>query len=124
MLDPAEVQAEMATGLAFTCAMCLVYWRAKNAQVFKTDEVRCPEQACGGPMTGKSFPKYEGPLVGHRVHVCFRCGRESTSGLKFPECDEIIGVCRGCLDEVHLWRRASRRRDYATLDERRIETRR
>ena len=87
-------------GLAFACAMCRHYW--KNDEVSYADLAQgkgsCKQTACGGPMSGRTFPKYSGPLPdGDWTHVCFVCASPAVShGVKLADGSgsRVLGVCR------------------------------
>lgn len=58
-------------------------------------EASLSSQDCGGPISGMSFPLYEGPLsLAQLATLCMRCGRPATrvaSSQAQPE--RFIGIC-------------------------------
>jgi len=90
-------------GLAFACAMCKHYWRNDDYDFAERAKGAgaCKQTACGGPMSGRTFPSYEGPLPdGDWEHLCFVCASPSVShGVKIADgtgtrtlavCDEHV----------------------------------
>ena len=88
----AKIEKVVAAGTSIVCATCRHFWEARDKS-----RPNCGEK-CGGPIAGKDFPQYKGPLNGDRLRDwCFVCGQDSGYGLKIPESSRIIGVC-----EAHL----------------------
>ena len=70
-------------GFAFPCSMCVRMWKAMDR-----GEEDCGQgDRCGGPLLGKSFPRYTGPMdkVAIASH-CIRCGK--------PELEDGPGFLR------------------------------
>lgn len=86
MIDAKIAERDIATGLSAICAYCENWHDAKE----RGDKVKCHED-CGGPATGRGFPKYKGPLEGHLAKVCFICGCSATAGVEIG--GRMIGVC-------------------------------
>lgn len=115
MKSPAELMSE---GYSFTCSMCTKLWKTKT-DTFDGCEARLLNQVCTGPMSGMSFPLYQGPLTDSaRTDLCFRCGIESNYGLKMGIDNQIIGVCESHFKELTLYRQQSS--VYKTLEDNRI----
>lgn len=67
----AEVQTAVSKGLSFPCAMCSHHWSAKDR-----GQEHCGVATCGGPLIGRTFPDYSGPLPGGDwSHFCFVTGK-------------------------------------------------
>jgi len=72
-MDPLRVRDAVAQGLAFPCAMCRHYWQGRD-----DGEDSCNKKECGGPLSGRSFPSYDGPLPdGDWAHFCFLSGQSN-----------------------------------------------
>lgn len=76
--------------LVFVCTTC-----SKNVKGFCTE----PPGACGGPLAGKAYPLYQGPLVGHLSKWCFVCGAVSDAAVEVllhgpgEPSVTLVGVC-------------------------------
>jgi hypothetical protein len=68
-------------GYGFTCSMCAKLWRNMERGVQAGCEAATSKRECGGPVVGKPFPLYEGPLSdsAHAAH-CFCCGKPGEHG--------------------------------------------
>lgn len=95
VIAPEKVRLVVANGLSFTCAMCLKYWRAHDRSGVAVSEfVSCDGIDCGGPIVGKSFPEYEGPLTADfMASHCFRCGDPATK-IAVVNGGRHVGVCQ------------------------------
>lgn len=72
-MDAHRVTQAVEQGLAFPCAMCVNHWRAVDAGAES-----CGKATCGGPLSSRTFPDYEGPLPdGNWSHFCFLTGKPS-----------------------------------------------
>ncbi len=119
MIDKDAVREQMSRGLAFTCAMCLKFWRARAAGHEQCEAAQLG-LSCTGPMGGSTFQQYEGPLTPEaRTRFCFRCGKEATKGLRFGACLTVVGVCDPHFAELAQWRKSKEPKGYRTLAERR-----
>lgn len=92
-----RVKHDMTNGLAYVCAMCAKWHRARDK-----GETQCEAAsrgvACGGPLAKMTFPEYEGPLEGANwADFCFRCGSKSAAGVQVPGQFRTMGIC-----EAHL----------------------
>jgi len=81
-----QLQARMENGLPITCASCTfldaVAWRCNR------------KDTCGGPMNGRDFPDYEGPLLRTRFHErCLCCGGDPTYSMIVPGTTTRFGLC-------------------------------
>lgn len=89
--------AEVAKGLAFTCAFCERYWEKKvHRTEFKapSDGKKCTGNDCGSPFAGDAFSEYKGPFGEEALRkYCFVCGAESIYGIRVRDLLRVIGVC-------------------------------
>ena len=98
LLDMAKQATE--GGMAFACAMCKHYWKNEEVpyELRAQGAGRCSQTTCGGPMGGRTFPSYLGPLpAGDWDVFCFVCGSpETTHGVKLADGSgsRVLGVCR------------------------------
>lgn len=89
-ISPLEVAEARSKGFAFVCAMCTklhaVPWRISP---------NCGVVDCGGPMSGKDFPRYTGDLEGNFVHWCFVCGQKDPEhAVQIKKSKKLLGVCK------------------------------
>ena len=82
----------------FVCAWC-EHWH--NA-IDNGSNIGCGKE-CGGPVVGKGFPLYKGPI--DLSKYCFICGNDATSCVRIG--GKLIGVCNKigsgnitCLDRL------------------------
>lgn len=88
-----HVPSLRASGYSHWCSMCRHMWLAVDA-----GRQSCGKD-CGGPISGRSFPEYDGPLSGVlKSGPCFVCGEASTHRV---ECADggVLGVCS---DHLHM----------------------
>lgn len=80
-------------GVSYVCANCTKFWRgieAGQAQCVSLNEGK----RCGGPISGMTFPEYQGPLSRNTFpSICFVCGVEAIAGVRVGDSSELIGVC-------------------------------
>ena len=90
-----HVKLLMAQGFAFPCACCKKLWRAK-ARGMDACEAALSSQDCGGPLSGMSFPLYEGPLTAQTIATrCFFCGEPAVEAVTTPaQPTTFVGVCK------------------------------
>ena len=90
-----KVKLLMAEGFAFPCACCQKLWRAKSRGL-DVCEVALGELDCGGPVSGMSFPLYEGPLTPQSIGTtCFVCGERAAEAVTTPAQPEaFVGICK------------------------------
>lgn len=82
----------MEVGYAFPCACCFKLHRAIDRGLQFCEHAN--DQSCGGPMVGKAFPKYEGPLAKSIIaQRCFRCGEKADFLAELPQEAGYLGVC-------------------------------
>jgi hypothetical protein len=63
------------------------------ATAFDRGEKVCGME-CGGPLKGKVFPRYRGPLTpGVTATKCFVCGEDAKDHVSDPNMTRILGVC-------------------------------
>jgi len=89
-IDIRQVKTDVASGLAFVCAMC-EKWQEGQAKGLPG----CTGKACAGPLSNKVFPEYIGPIPeANFASFCFRCGNPVVKfGIKVPGKDKTLGVC-------------------------------
>ena len=97
MITDEMAKMEIAVGMSAVCAWCEHWHNAK----LRGERVKCG-LPCGGPVSGKSFPMYKGPMAGKLHMMCFICGEEAEVGLNWK--GGFIGVCNrmGPMGETHL----------------------
>ena len=78
-------------GTVWICRMCL-----KLAEACSLGGFSCGVPDCGGPMQGKSFPKYSGPLAAVVCSYCYCCGAEAEASMTLDHGGKL-GVCKNCL---------------------------
>lgn len=83
-MDAATIAKRMEECYGFFCASCVHLDRARRAG--KWD---CGKD-CGGPLSGKSFPHYEGPVT-NKAAFCFVSGDPSTGAID-PGDGVLIGI--------------------------------
>lgn len=91
MIDADSANKAVKDGLVATCAWCERLWESRD----RTGSLSCGED-CGGPMSGRGFPRYKGPWGLGRARFCFKCGAEATSMAEFREnggASNMIGIC-------------------------------
>jgi len=82
----------MKAGYAFPCACCFKLHRAIDRGLEFCEHAK--DQSCGGPLLGKAFPLYEGPLTQTMIaSKCFRCGEKSAYLAELPREAGYLGVC-------------------------------
>jgi len=61
------IERTLAKGVPLTCASCKLYYEGDG---------HCGRmQTCGGPLAGRDFPDYDGPIPKEKfVEVCLICG--------------------------------------------------
>lgn len=85
----------LAEGYAFPCATCQKLWRARERGM-EACEAALGGLDCGGPISGQSFPLYEGPLTPQALAThCFFCGDQAAEAVTTPEQPtRFVGVCK------------------------------
>jgi len=89
----------MKAGFSFVCAMCVKLHAGKEARG-TTDWrlVECLGEDCGGPMGGRGYPEYRGPLGAVNLpQYCWRCGRDADAAVESIKDQRMVGSC-----EKHL----------------------
>jgi len=82
----------MAAGYAFPCACCFKLHRAIGRGLEFCEHAR--DQSCGGPLLGKAFPMYEGPLTKTAIaSKCFCCGENADYLAELPRGAGFLGAC-------------------------------
>ena len=93
-----KVKQDMDCGLAYVCALCLKWKRARDRGETQC-EAALAGKPCGGPLARMTFPEYEGPLEkAEWSNFCFRCGEPSTAGVQVPGQFKVLGICDKHLD--------------------------
>lgn len=71
-IDLPRAEAAVRGGLSFPCALCDRHWSGCDRGLS-----HCGVELCGGPLSGRTFPEYRGPLPkGDWPMLCFRCGED------------------------------------------------
>ena len=78
-----------ANGFGFVCSMCHHMWDA-----YAAGHASCGMD-CGGPLSGRSFPAYNGPLTLKRDY-CFVCGE--TPKYEISCLSGTVGCCEQHID--------------------------
>lgn len=95
----------MERGYAFVCAHCAKLHR-QAARGLAMCEMALSARECGGPMVGKAFPEYEGPLTRDTIaDLCFRCGKPSENLVQVGG----TGFVGACKEHVEMLRPQSSR---------------
>ena len=102
MSADSAVQEALAEGYAFPCACCKKLWRAKAVGYRGGCEAQMKGEECSGPVSGRAFPLYEGPLtLATLASHCFRCGDGPLSGSRGDKVIEMpsdpgrqLGLCK------------------------------
>jgi len=93
-IETDDIVKAVRSGVAFPCAMCLNWWRAKEEKK-ESCMVFTGGKPCGGPMAGMAFPMYKGPLVDSNwTDFCFVCGEEVVAAVEVKGSDRMLGVCK------------------------------
>lgn len=91
-MNDEAVRVLLRAGYAFPCATCAKMHRAV-ARGLASCEAAEKGQECAGPLSGQSFPLYEGPLTKEmRAVTCFMCGGTATHTLETRD-GVFHGVC-------------------------------
>lgn len=89
-----SIQQARRRGLSWLCCTCKKYWAARNAGISGDSCMAAVAgQLCGSPLSGLSFPLYEGEVT-HPHRFCFVCGEPSEKGMKAVGSAKVFGVCR------------------------------
>ena len=104
MTQPFDIHlivTDVASGLAYVCAMCTKWRRAADRGDSQCEAVAAGK-SCGGPLSGMTFPEYEGPLESAMMsRFCFRCGQKSTAGVRLNGGSRILGLCEKHVDMLN-----------------------
>jgi len=74
------------------CFMCRFCEHMADAEDRK--EKVCGVKDCGGPMKGRLFPKYRGPLeAASMASRCFVCGEPGPINISMPDMSRTLSVC-------------------------------
>jgi hypothetical protein len=80
-------------GYAFVCAHCAKLHRPA-ARGLRSCEAAMGTSECGGPLSGRAFPEYEGPLTRQSIaDLCFRCGERSENLVQVGGAG-FVGACK------------------------------
>ena len=90
-MNPANVALLVSKGMSFVCAACTKQWTAADKGL-DACMAKVQKKPCAGPLKGKSFPEYSGPLQGHLSNCCFVCGQEPDALVMTPD-GGSVGVC-------------------------------
>lgn len=86
-MNPLKIAEAVRGGLSPVCATCKKFWEGQERGL-----QGCTGRSCAGPLSGKDFPEYEGPISDFS-RWCFVCGEESTCAVQAPQSIRMIGVC-------------------------------
>jgi len=81
-------------GMTWLCRMC-----NRLAEAHSLGGTSCGVVDCGGPMQGKGFPRYSGPVSTVLLKYCFSCGADAEASMA-AESGDKLGVCMRCLKSV------------------------
>ena len=92
MLNGRPILKVLQAGVGFVCAHCENFWWGidNGHDGCKAAHDRLP---CSGPIRGKAFPQYDGPLKGNLGNYCFVCGRTPSAHAVARETGGRVGVC-------------------------------
>lgn len=109
MIDSTHIVAAMSAGTVFTCATCEKYWWGVERGLPHC-KAAAEGKACGGPLSGGTYPEYEGPLKGALKEWCFVCGARSTR-LAIPKKGggSAVGVCSKHVDVLKSYSKPGER---------------
>jgi hypothetical protein len=96
-VDSKRIYLAVANGLNVACATCTHYWNAVDRQLENCG------QKCGGPMSGGTFEKYNGPITDFSV-ICFVCGDKATHAIRAQSHVRVLGCCEKHIDVVKKWK--------------------
>lgn len=82
-----DMKKAMDSGLSPVCATCTKYWEGMDKGLGA-----CTGKACAGPIAGKDFPEYDGPME-QLDKYCFACTSHATMVIKPTEGTRLIGIC-------------------------------
>ena len=100
-LDTKKVHLAIVNGVSIACATCNHYWNAVDRQLDNCGQV------CGGPMSGGTFDKYDGPIKDFSV-MCFVCGEPATHAVRAKASVRVLGCCSRHIDIVKKWKPVDR----------------
>lgn len=89
MLSETMVKKQIDGGVSAVCAWCEHYW----VRLRDGGTPGCQQPDCGGPLSGKAFPRYKGPRP-HLASYCFVCGTEADMAVEFTGRGSV-GCCTG-----------------------------
>ena len=96
-----DIAIARAHGVSFVCATCDRYWDGRRRRL---PGYQCTTTVpCGGPIAGKVFPEYKGPVT-DLTTVCFVCGQEATHGVRPHGDTKAVGCCEKHLKLVEEFR--------------------
>lgn len=84
----------MSLGYAFPCSFC------DRMFVPPGGAPKCVMKDCGGPFSGRSFPRYKGILTRSTIAMhCFRCGDTAEEAIVAGD-KGLVGVCKKHLNST------------------------
>jgi hypothetical protein len=96
MLNEKLIQREIDHGLSAVCAWCEHHW----ATLREGATPGCQQVGCGGPGTGRAFPRYRGPRPILATY-CYICGQDADLAVEMGG----QGAVGCCADHEALMRR-------------------
>jgi len=83
------VQNALNKGFPITCATCRYLYKGLNEN--KED---CGKSDCGGPLSGKGFPLYDGQITKTNFpNICLICGDNKVTHLILVNDNDKFGLC-------------------------------
>lgn len=90
-MTPAQIAIAAAEGYSVVCASCRHLHRARAARGGKPGP--CGQSDCGGPLAGRTFPKYDGPITDF-TRWCFMCGEPAKFAAMAKGSERVFGLCK------------------------------
>lgn len=96
MITPEEVYKSIVSGMNVVCSFCEHYYEARDKFGEGSD---CGVTKCGGPMVGRNFPEYKGPLDRSKFKsICLCCGSSDISYFILIKGEKSFGICNTHVD--------------------------
>jgi hypothetical protein len=97
-----RVAQAVAEGVSPICATCKHFWQARDQR----REHCAHHRTCGGPIKGRMFPQYAGPMDEfRRVATCFMTGKDAAFGVRVVGQTSMVGIAADkVLTLAHLCR--------------------
>lgn len=93
-----RITEAVSSGVSPICATCDHYWEARDRQ---RGSACGPHGSCGGPISGRLFPKYKGLMAREILaRVCFMTGDGSDYGVRIVGESGMVGISKERLPEL------------------------